>query len=242
MDLFVSYIYQPFFNLLVFLYWGVGQILGKPDMGIAVVFFSLAVRFLLLPINLAGDRSAKEKYEIAKKISHIKKTTPDPIKRQEEIKQIFKTNPAALISEMTTVVVQFLIIVIMYRIFKTGLEGEDLHLIYPFMPKIETPINLMFLGQFDLGRPNQYLNILQSIGILVLESLSLLVSPRPVTRREFLSVCVVLPVVSFMIFALMPSGKKVFLITSILFSIVMVLIKQLFFWYYIYIKPASKTE
>lgn len=242
MEFYLTYIYQPFFNLLVFLYWGVGQLLGKPDMGIAVVFFSLAVRFILLPLNLAGERSAKEKYEIAKKISHIKKTVADPIKRQAEVREVFKTNPMSLISEVIMVFVQFMIIVIMYRIFKSGLEGEDLHLIYKNMPEIVTPINLMFLGQFDLGLPNNYLNLMQSLAIFVLESLSLLVSPQPVSRREFLSVCVVLPVVSFLIFALMPSGKKVFIITSVLFSIVLILIKQLFFWYYIYIKPASKAE
>jgi YidC/Oxa1 family membrane protein insertase len=242
MDFYITYVYQPFFNLLVFLYWGVGQLLGKPDMGIAVVFFSLAVRFILLPLNLAGERSAKEKYEIAKKISHIKKSIADPIKRQMEIREVFKTNPMTLVSEVVMVFVQFMIIVIMYRIFKSGLEGEDLHLIYKNMPQIETPINLMFLGQFDLGHPNNYLNIMQSISIFVLESLSLLVSPQPVSKREFLSVCIALPIVSFIIFALMPSGKKVFIITSVIFSIVLILIKQLFFWYYIYIKPASKAE
>ncbi|KKT34022.1 MAG: hypothetical protein UW22_C0085G0003 [Candidatus Gottesmanbacteria bacterium GW2011_GWB1_44_11c] len=71
--LFVTYIYQPFFNILVGLYWLVGRVFGDPDMGIAVILFALVVRIILLPLDFAFDRSEDEKLAISNKIKQLQK-------------------------------------------------------------------------------------------------------------------------------------------------------------------------
>ncbi len=63
-------------------------------------------------------------------------------------------------------------------------------------------------------------------------------SPRPVTRKEFLSLAIAMPIVSFLIFALLPAGKKLFIITSLVISILILLLKQVAFWYYMWLKPS----
>ena len=120
----------------------------------------------------------------------------------------------------------------LYRIFKTGLEGADLHLLYPFMPEVKTPINLMFLNEFDLSQTNNTLNFIQSLLIFAIEGLHMLFSPGPTSRRDFLSLAILFPIVSFVVFMFLPSGKKLFIITSLLFSIAVMLIKQALFWYH----------
>lgn len=237
--LFVVYFYQPFLNILVGIYWLLGQIIPNPDMGMAVIVFALVVRVILLPISLAGDRSAKEKVEIARQINEAKREIHDPIKRRERIRQIMSSNPMTVFFEALNVAIQLLIILMLYRIFKTGLEGADLHMVYDFMPKISQPINLIFLGEIDLSKPSVSLNLLQSLAIFTIEALAMLVSPQPVTRREFLSLGLAMPVVSFLIFALLPAGKKLFIITSIVFSLGVIICKQLVFWYYMWLKPSS---
>lgn len=237
MQAFVTFIYQPFFNILVGMYWLVGRIMGTPDMGIAVVIFAIIVRLILLPLDLIGDRSAAEKADIAKKMSQAKADFKnDPVALKQLQKSIMRSKPAAVISEIFMITVQLIIIVMLYRIFTTGLEGSDLHLLYPFMPKIETPINLLFLGMFDLSHTSWSLNFLQSLCIFTLEGLHMLVSPQPTSRQEFLSLAVFLPVVSFLFFMFMPAGKKVFLITTLCFSIFVLLVKQLNFWYHTWLK------
>ena len=47
-------------------------------------------------------------------------------------------NPGPVISETINITIQVIIILMLYRIFKTGLEGADLHLLYPFMPEVKT--------------------------------------------------------------------------------------------------------
>lgn len=231
-SLFVTYIYQPFFNILVFIYWALSQA-GIVDMGIAVIIFAIVVQIILLPLNLSSDRSEKEKAAIAAKIKEIeKKYKSDPVKLHAESKAIMRNNPGAVIGEAINIIIQIIIILMLYRIFKTGLEGEDLHLLYSFMPDINTPINLVFLGQFDLSKTNSTLNLFQSLLIFAVEALHMLFTPDKTGRREFLSLAIFLPITAFLIFMFLPSGKKLFIITSLLFSIFVMLIKQALFWYH----------
>lgn len=231
--LFLTYIYQPFFNILVGIYWLIGQIFGAPDMGVAVIVFALVVRLILLPIDISFDRSEEEKRAIAARIQKIEKEfKSDPVKLKEETKRIMRESPGAVISETINIAIQVIIILMLYRIFSTGLEGEDLHLLYKFMPKIETPINLYFLGKFDLSHTNVTLNLIQSALIFAIEGLHMLFSPSPTSRREFLSLAIFLPVIAFFIFSLLPAGKKLFIITSLIFSIGLLLVKQALFWYH----------
>jgi membrane protein insertase Oxa1/YidC/SpoIIIJ len=245
-DIFITYFYQPFFNILVGIYWGLGQIIPNPDMGMAVILFTVVVRFVMLPLSLAGDRSAAEKVAIAKEIQKVKQETTDPIKRRNKVRQIMKSNPMTIFFEALTIGIQVLIILMLYRIFKTGLEGADLHLVYDFVPTVPLPINLVFLGEVDLSQPSLGLNFLQSVAIFTLESLAMFLSPKPVTRKEFLSLAIAMPVVSFLIFGLLPAGKKLFIITSLFISILILLLKQVAFWYYMWLRPTpaavSETE
>lgn len=230
--IFTTYIYQPFFNILVGLYWGIGELTGAPDMGVAVIVFSIIVRLILLPFDFAVDRSTDEKVKIANQVKAIEKEYKhDPVRQKIEKKKLIKSSPGAIASEIFSIGIQVIIIIMLYRIFATGLVGADLHLLYSFMPPIQTPINLLFLGEFDLSHTNYSLNVIQSLLIFVIEALHMFFSPIPTSRREFLSLAIFLPVVSFGLFAFLPAGKKLFIITSLSFSIFMALIKQGLYWY-----------
>lgn len=227
MDIFTAYIYQPFFNILVWLYWFVEKTSGVPDMGIAVILFAVAVRVILLPLDYAAERSDEEKFQIANKIKLLQKEFSDnPIRLREETKKVMRQSPWAIISEIFNTIIQLIIIVMLYRIFKTGLEGEDMHLLYSFMPEINQPINLLFLGKYDLSHTNSLLNLIQSLMIALNEFLQLYFSEVKSSRRDFVSLVVIFPIFSFLVFMLLPAGKKVFIITSLAFSVVVRLGRQ----------------
>lgn len=240
MEIFTTYIYQPFFNILVGIYWLVGNFLSQPDMGIAVILFSVAVRLILLPMDLAAEKSDHEKMEISLKMKNLERDfSSDPIKLRQEAKKLMRQSPGAIISEVINIIIQAIIIVVLYRIFTTGLEGEDLYLLYSFMPKVQTPINLMFLGQFDLSKTNTSLNILQSVMIALNEIVHLYFSPIKPTRKDFISLVILFPVVCFLVFLFLPAGKKIFIITSLAFGIALKFIKQGIYLYHYYLeKPA----
>ncbi len=233
MDFYTTYFYQPFFNLLIGIYWLVGQIFPTPDMGIAMILFALAVRIIFLPIDLLGDRSEKDKFQISQKIKQLKiDLAADPIHLKAEINRIMRQKPGAIVSEVFNVVFQIVIIIMLYRIFTTGLEGADLHLIYSFMPRIQTPINLMFLGKFDLSHTNSTLNLIQSLMIAMNEAMHLYFSPVKPERKDFISLVIIFPIICYVIFIFLPAGKKVYIITSLAFTMVVRIIKQVRYLFY----------
>lgn len=228
MPLFNNLIYQPFLNLLVAIYLGLDFLTnGNADMGIAVIIFTVALRIILLPLSFASERTESERREIEEKVKEINKTfKDDPIRQKKEIRGLLKGNRRILISEGVNLTVQIAIALMLYRIFAKGLLGADLHLIYGFMPPTPDKFNLVFAGRYDLTKPNLFLNFLQSLAIFVVESLSMFTSPFPVTRRDVVRLQVFLPLVSFFIFMYLPAGKKLFIITTLCFSIILILSRR----------------
>jgi len=227
MHLFTLLIYQPFLNILVFTYWLLGFITdGHPDMGIAVIIFTVIVRFFMLPLSLKAHRTEPERHKIMEDLAQVKKDfAGDPIGYQKARKKLLKTNNRVFFSELVSLVVQVALALMLWQMFKTGLKGADLNLLYSFMPDVETPYNLLFLGKYDLGAPNLILNFIQSLLIFIAETLSLYYSRYRVTRSDVVRMQLFLPVISFIIFMGLPAGKKMFVITSLVFSIVLLIIR-----------------
>lgn len=217
--MFEHYIYQPFFNILVGLYTILGRIdPNLADMGIAVIIFSIVVQIILFPLRLAGERSEEEKKKITDQVSEAKRLySHEPVKQREQIKAIMRGNSRTVIATTVELFIGIAIILMLYRIFTTGLEGADFYLLYDFIP-VPDHINLMFLGKYDLSHTNMTLNLIQSLMIFIVEVLSALRSPVPVSRKDKMLLQLVLPLGSFIIFMFLPSGKKVFVITSLVFS------------------------
>lgn len=233
MGLFTTIIYQPFFNLLIGIYWLLDQLTnGRADMGTTVIIFTVIFRILWLPISFASGRTAKERHEISLKIAEAKaKYDRDPIRLKEELKKIMSGNRRIVIASGFNLLFQIMVMLMLYRIFTTGLEGADFHLIYPWMPPHPQHFNLMFLGKFDLAQPNMTLNWINAGVLLAAEFLSGILSPFPTGRYELMSL-IVLPLGAFTFFAFMPAGKKLFVITTLLFTIGIMLVKLVKVFYY----------
>lgn len=237
-EIYTLIIYQPFLNILVGIYWVLslastaGTAVAHPppaDMGVAVIIFTIIVRLLMLPLTFSAERSEKERREIEEKIEEIEKRfSGDPIQKDKEIKKLLQSNKRVVNSSLLDLFIQVIIALMLWRIFAKGLLGEDLHLIYSWMPKVQQPFNLMFLGKYDLTHPHMSLNLLQSILIFILEVINSLASPYKVTRREVVRMQFTLPIFAFLIFMFLPAGKKLFVITALCFSIVYSLLRLIY--------------
>jgi YidC/Oxa1 family membrane protein insertase len=226
-NLFISIIYQPFLNILVFFYWMLGIVTrGHPDMGVAVILLTIVIRIILLPLSLSEERSADERRALVKKFHELEANlAADPVALKAERKKLFHRNPKFVIGETISLIVQVIIALMLWKMFETGLPGEDVHLIYKFMPHVETPFNLVFLGKYDLTHTNVALNIMQSLMIFLVETVSILTSPYPPMKGEVVRMQLVLPVVSFLVFMRLPAGKKIFVIMTLLISLLILIYK-----------------
>ncbi len=78
---FITFIYQPFFNLLVYIYLVLDKATGGgADMGTALIIFTFIFRIILLPLSNGADRSEKEKREIKARVAEIEKILTDTAK------------------------------------------------------------------------------------------------------------------------------------------------------------------
>lgn len=220
-------IYQPFFNILVFFYWILEQVTGgNADMGIAVILLTILIRLLLLPMSLSGDKSEAERREIAIKMKELEEIyAQDPMTLKQQKQKLMRSSRGVVIGELFSLVIQVAIALMLWRIFATGLSGEDIHLLYPFMPEVDLPFNLVFLGTFDLTHTSFFLNLVQSLMIFILETLSMYTSPYRPERGEVVRYQLALPVVSFFVFMFLPAGKKLFVIMTLFISILITLYK-----------------
>lgn len=233
-ELFVQLFYQPFLNILVVIYYGLKLVMGeRADMGIAVILFTVVVRILMFPLTISANRSEEERRKLEEQVKEIKeKFSADPIARDAHIKMLMRSNKRVVVSSTIDLTVQIILALMLWRIFAKGLLGDDFHLLYDFIPQPTERLNLTFIGRYDLTHANPTLNALQSILIFVLEAMVGLFSPFPTIRRDMILMQFTLPVGSYIIFSQLPSGKKLFIITSLIFSILYVMQRQLKFWWH----------
>lgn len=226
-NILVTAFYQPFFNILVLTYELLARYAGVIDMGIAVIVFTLLIRLLLLPLTLASQESEDVKRKIGREYERIKDRfkSSEPLKYQEEKTKLAKTHSGAVKFEILNLAIQIGIALILWRIFSTGIKGQDLHLLYDFVPRPDLPFKLAFLGEIDLTEPSLLMNTLTAVLLFTAETLSLMFSPLPPSRKERI-IQILLPLGAFTYLYTMPAGKKLFLITTLTVTILIMLLRE----------------
>jgi len=153
---FYTVLYEPLFNALVLLY----EYIPGRDFGIAVIFLTLIIRFLLYPLMMKSIRSQKIMAELQPKIKEIQeKYKDDKEKQTKEMMELYKREKFNPFGGCLPLLIQLPLLLALYRVFWSGLsEGAMSHL-YSFVPNPGV-INPMFLGFLDLSAPNVVMAIL----------------------------------------------------------------------------------
>lgn len=220
--LFVLLIYQPFLNVLVFAYWATGLGSNEYNMGLAVIALTIVIRLCMLPLSLNGMKTEHKRYKVMGEMRELEsELSHDPVALTAKKKQVMRSNKNLVASEIINMIIQVMIAIMLWRLFSTGLSGEDTHLIYSWMPYVPQPFDLIWWG-IDLTQPNMLLNLLQCILLFVVEYLAFVAAPKgTISRERALKAQLVLPILFFLVFMLLPSGKKLFVITTLSFTIVL---------------------
>ncbi|MDO8264760.1 MAG: YidC/Oxa1 family membrane protein insertase [Candidatus Parcubacteria bacterium] len=141
-------LYQPLFNALVVLY----EYIPGHDFGIAVIVFTLAIKFLFYPLGMKGIAAQKQIQDIQPQIKEIQEKYKDDKAQQAkatmELYQKEKVNP---LSGCLPLLLQLPILFALYRVFWKGLNEGQLHYLYSFIPA-PSSLNYGFLGLIDLSK------------------------------------------------------------------------------------------
>jgi YidC/Oxa1 family membrane protein insertase len=158
--LYTDLLYRPLFNLLIFFY----NIIPGHDIGIAIILLTVLVRLVLYKVNDRAIKSQREMQEIQPEIKEIQQKYKDNKEKQAQelmaVYQKYKINP---FSGCLPLLVQFPIIIALYRVFLNGFHDENLKFLYAFVHNPGHLNAISFGGIIDLSVPNFSLALLAGI-------------------------------------------------------------------------------
>ena len=225
-EFFKVILYEPFLNLLVFFY----NIIPGHDLGISIIFLTLSIKLLLLPLSMKAVKGQKELKELQPKLDEIKKKyAKDKEKQTKAIMNLYKENKVNPFSSCLPLLIQLPILIAVFQVFRTGLTAVDLP-VYSF---IHNPgvLNTMGFGFLALGVPNIFLAVITGIAQYIQASmLSGTNLPKSVGKKEGAKdesmmttmnkqMKFMMPVMTIVIGSTLPSGLMIYWLIGIVFTI-----------------------
>lgn len=225
MEIWNSYLYQPVFNGLIWIYnnW------TDQNLGWAIVYLTVLLRTALLPFTLVTEFAEIKNSELNKEIDRINtELANDPILRNEEIRRVLKKRKVHPWAKVVVLGIQALVLVLLYQVFLRGITGEKiLQILYSF---IEFPgkINTNFFG-FDLGEEHSLIWA-GVVGFFLMAEIYLDFRGRKDNlNKADLTYFILFPVAVFVALYVLPMVKSLFVLSSFIYSAVVHMIIQVFF-------------
>jgi membrane protein insertase Oxa1/YidC/SpoIIIJ len=218
-------LYKPLFNLLVWIYnnWTDG------NLGWTVIYLTVILRTTLLPLSLIDEYNRIKNEALYKEIKEIDKAyANDPVLKKQEIRNVLKQRRVQPWAKIIVLGIQALVLVLLYQVFIRGIEG---HQIAQFLyPSVQNPnvMNTNFYG-FELGMRYDFIWA-GAVGLFLLAEIYLRYRrlKRDVKRHD-LTYFIMFPLAVFAVLWLLPMVKSLFIMTSLIFSVVVGSIARLFF-------------
>jgi YidC/Oxa1 family membrane protein insertase len=162
-QIFYPTIYQPLYNILIFLY----NNFSFHDFGIAIIIITLLLKIILIPLSKKQIESQKKMQELQPKIKEIQnKYKGDKQKQSQELMKFYKDNKTNPFGGCLPMIIQLIFLIAIYQVFyRISSNNLNVHpeVLYSFVAN-PGQINNMFIGIIDLAKPNIILAILAAAG------------------------------------------------------------------------------
>lgn len=224
---FTSVFYQPLYNGLIFLM----DVLPWIDAGVAVILFTVIVKLILFPLSLRGVLAQLKMKQVEPELAELRvKYKDDRNQLAKETLDVYKKNDIHPFSGILVLLIQFPIIISLYRIFYTeGVLVTNHNLLYSFVNAPEHT-KALFLGLIDVSHKSLVLAILAAVSQFF-QAWFLLPPPKPKTdgqkssfsedlaRSMSMQMRYFFPILVFFIAYNISAGISLYWITSNLFMI-----------------------
>lgn len=149
--MFHTFIYQPLYNILIFLY----NIVPGGDFGVSIILITALLRIFLIPLYRKQIESQQKLQEMQPKIKALQEKYKDNKEQQtKELMNFYKEHKTNPFSGCFPLIVQLIFLIGIYRILITisesGLTVNQSEL-YSFVSN-PGKINQTFIGLFDLTK------------------------------------------------------------------------------------------
>ncbi len=155
-ELYNTLLYNPLFNLMVFLY----NTVSLQDIGIAIILLTLIIKLLLYPLSVKSIKAQKALQDLQPKMEALKKKykkQPEVLGR--EMMALYKREKISPTSSCLPLLIQMPFLIAVYHVFRNGFKAETLNLLYPFVHNPGS-INPIAFGFIDFSERSIILAVL----------------------------------------------------------------------------------
>jgi len=220
-----TYLYEPVFNLLIWIYnnWAHG------NMGWAVVYLTVLLRIVILPLTIISERNKAKNAEVEAEILKLAKDFHyDKVAQKYEIRRRLKLKRIQPWAKALSLGIQALMFLLLYQVFISGISGQRMLKTLYYFVDFPGEINNLFYG-FSLGTPH---DIVWSgiIGIWLLVEIYIELHRRKGgLHRGDLFYFLFFPLFVFVFLWALPMVKSLFIFTTMAFSLVVHILMKPFF-------------
>ncbi|MBI4261941.1 YidC/Oxa1 family membrane protein insertase [Candidatus Uhrbacteria bacterium] len=210
------YLYTPLVNALMFLY---GTI-GLQNLGLAVVWLTVLIRFVLIVFTLIVERNKIRYAEVNQRIPELQDIyRNDPVTFRDEVRTLLRKQHINHWASFIQLGVQALVLVLLYNVFMAGIKFDAIDpFLYPWVPHPDQTIDTTFLNLFDVAERNVLVSAI--IGLMLYLDIWMDQRSRShLLAKSDLVYRILFPLMTFVALWILPSVKALFILTSILFSL-----------------------
>ncbi|HNU96217.1 MAG TPA: YidC/Oxa1 family membrane protein insertase [Candidatus Magasanikbacteria bacterium] len=217
-------LYQPVFNLLVWIY----NNLSQGNMGYAVIIMTVMLRICLLPLSIISERDVNRQKQVELEAAQAAKSFKnDPVAQKEEARRIIHKHRVSPWAKVVSLAIQGLMLVLIYQVFVGGMAGDrTVNVLYEHN-ELTGKVNLDFYG-FDIGKRRDFIwagicAVYLFVSILMAE-----ISRKDLDKSE-LYFLFLFPLFIFLFLYYLPMVKALFILTSMVFSDILRILRLVFF-------------
>ena len=210
-----DFLYQPVFNLLIWLYnnW------TDANLGWAVVYLTILLRLILLPFTLVTEKNRAKNQDLDEEVKRIERGyRNDPVLMNQEVRNALRKTKINPWSKVVVLAVQILVLVLLYQVFLRGITGDKvIKILYPFI-NFPGKINTIFYG-FELGKVHDLIwpGI---VALFLLVEIYVGYRKHKSLSQADLAYFILFPAFSFLALWILPMVKSLFILTSLIFSVI----------------------
>jgi len=211
---------NPLFNALVYLY----NTVAFGDFGLAVIFLTLLIRFVLYPFFYKGVRNQMLLQRIQPEIKRVQEDHKDNKEKQAQaLMELYKKHDVNPFSSILLLFIQLPVLIALYRVFLEGFSPEMLSRLYSFVSAPDV-LHTTFLGLIDLKEKSIFIVGLAAIiqYIQGYQTLPKIEKGKELSSAEKISKQMVLfsPILTVVILANFPSAVGLYWLVTGIFSVV----------------------
>jgi len=213
-------LYQPFFNILIFLAW----LAPGHSIGWAIIGLTALVRAALWVPSVKALTAPMKMRQHQDEIKAIQeKFRNDRTAQAQALTAFYKQQGINPLSGCLPLLIQLPILIILYRVFLDGLQTQRADLLYSFTPHAET-LNTLFFG-IDLAKPEHFILPILAAGFQLLQSwYTMRLNPQPAGKDDPAAMMnkqmiFIFPIMTYFIASRLPSGLALYWIATSVFSV-----------------------